>query len=280
MNFLRNTGKSADYIVTGTWSKKARTKPRPRARCSGLGRQGGQLQPRAPAGRAEARPRRRLRLHGLQRDHPGRAVPRASRTWAACRWSATPRPISSPGRCRSIATASSSPAPEERRPGGRDDRDHPRRPGPAVARRPALDAQLPGAGREQVALEHPADVRHLHGQAGDRLAAQRGRRAGEDGRLNRRKAAAALRGDRRVGRFLSGPRRAGQPFDDERPLPPGRPALEEPFLKEAEARGLVELKGHRSVGGCRASIYNAMPIEGVVALRDFMVEFCKKHGGK
>lgn len=49
--------------------------------------------------------------------------------------------------------------------------------------------------------------------------------------------------------------------------------LEAQFLKEAKQRGLHELKGHRSVGGCRASIYNAMPIEGVQALRDFMLEF-------
>jgi phosphoserine aminotransferase len=56
------------------------------------------------------------------------------------------------------------------------------------------------------------------------------------------------------------------------------PSLEEAFLKEAAGRGLVELKGHRSVGGCRASIYNAMPVEGVTALRDFMVEFAKKRG--
>jgi phosphoserine aminotransferase len=55
-------------------------------------------------------------------------------------------------------------------------------------------------------------------------------------------------------------------------------ALEEPFLKGAAACGLQELKGHRSVGGCRASIYNAMPIAGVTALRDFMLDFAKKHG--
>jgi phosphoserine aminotransferase len=54
--------------------------------------------------------------------------------------------------------------------------------------------------------------------------------------------------------------------------------LEEPFLKEAAAQGLCELKGHRSVGGCRASIYNAMPTEGVKLLRDFMLEFAKKNG--
>lgn len=53
--------------------------------------------------------------------------------------------------------------------------------------------------------------------------------------------------------------------------------LEAAFLKEAKARDLCELKGHRSVGGCRASIYNAMPVEGVERLRDFMREFCGKH---
>jgi phosphoserine aminotransferase len=51
------------------------------------------------------------------------------------------------------------------------------------------------------------------------------------------------------------------------------PALDERFLEGAEARGLVQLKGHRSVGGMRASIYNAMPIEGVQALVDYMREF-------
>jgi phosphoserine aminotransferase len=54
-------------------------------------------------------------------------------------------------------------------------------------------------------------------------------------------------------------------------------AHDEPFLKQAAERGLVELKGHRSVGGCRASIYNAMPIEGVQLLADFMKEFCEKN---
>ncbi len=53
--------------------------------------------------------------------------------------------------------------------------------------------------------------------------------------------------------------------------------LEQAFVKQAQARGLVDLKGHRSVGGIRASIYNAMPREGVAALRDFMVEFHAHH---
>ena len=56
-------------------------------------------------------------------------------------------------------------------------------------------------------------------------------------------------------------------------------ALDAEFLKQAQARGLRELKGHRSVGGMRASIYNAMPLAGVNALVDFMREFQAKHGG-
>jgi phosphoserine aminotransferase len=47
------------------------------------------------------------------------------------------------------------------------------------------------------------------------------------------------------------------------------------FLKGAEERGMTDLKGHRSVGGIRASIYNAMPVAGVETLRDFMLEFQK-----
>jgi phosphoserine aminotransferase len=54
--------------------------------------------------------------------------------------------------------------------------------------------------------------------------------------------------------------------------------LEKLFIKEATANGMGGLKGHRSVGGCRASIYNAMPMEGVQALVAFMEEFEKKNG--
>ena len=49
-------------------------------------------------------------------------------------------------------------------------------------------------------------------------------------------------------------------------------------LKGAKAKGMVQLKGHRSVGGIRASIYNAMSIEGVAALVAYMKEFEASHG--
>jgi phosphoserine aminotransferase len=56
------------------------------------------------------------------------------------------------------------------------------------------------------------------------------------------------------------------------------PALDEPFLKGAKDHGMVQLKGHRSVGGMRASIYNAMPVAGVEALVAYMKDFERAHG--
>ena len=53
--------------------------------------------------------------------------------------------------------------------------------------------------------------------------------------------------------------------------------LEKKFIAEALEKGFSGLKGHRSVGGCRASIYNAMPVEGVKALTEFMAEFKKNN---
>jgi phosphoserine aminotransferase len=48
------------------------------------------------------------------------------------------------------------------------------------------------------------------------------------------------------------------------------------FLKEAESQGLKYLQGHKLVGGARASLYNAMPLEGVLKLISFMEEYSKK----
>ena len=54
-------------------------------------------------------------------------------------------------------------------------------------------------------------------------------------------------------------------------------ALDGEFLKQAQHNGLLQLKGHRSVGGMRASIYNAMPVDGVATLVAFMKEFASRH---
>ncbi len=55
-------------------------------------------------------------------------------------------------------------------------------------------------------------------------------------------------------------------------------SLEIDFLQGAQARGLMQLRGHKSVGGMRASIYNAMPLEGVLSLIDYLKDFEKSHG--
>jgi phosphoserine aminotransferase len=60
----------------------------------------------------------------------------------------------------------------------------------------------------------------------------------------------------------------------------GDKELDDKFCKEAKAAGFYNLKGHRSVGGMRASIYNAMPVEGVEKLVAFMREFEEKNNSK
>lgn len=61
------------------------------------------------------------------------------------------------------------------------------------------------------------------------------------------------------------------------PFVTGSADLDAAFVKAAAEAGLVNLKGHRSVGGMRASIYNAMPLEGVKALVEFMRKFEEEH---
>ena len=61
------------------------------------------------------------------------------------------------------------------------------------------------------------------------------------------------------------------------PFVTGDKDLDAKFIKEATEAGFVNLKGHRTVGGMRASIYNAMPVEGVAKLVEFMKDFESKH---
>jgi phosphoserine aminotransferase len=79
-------------------------------------------------------------------------------------------------------------------------------------------------------------------------------------------------------RFFSNPVRKGDRSRMNVPFLLKDSALDEEFLKQAKARGMVQLKGHRSVGGMRASLYNAMPLEGVRALVEFLREFEARHG--
>ncbi|HWR97841.1 MAG TPA: 3-phosphoserine/phosphohydroxythreonine transaminase [Candidatus Methanoperedens sp.] len=98
------------------------------------------------------------------------------------------------------------------------------------------------------------------------------------GALNERKARklyAAIDGS---GGFYTNPVEVGSRSWMNVPFTLPQPELDEVFLKEAKKAGLVTLKGHRSVGGMRASIYNAMPESGVDALIAFMKEFAKRNG--
>lgn len=61
------------------------------------------------------------------------------------------------------------------------------------------------------------------------------------------------------------------------PFVTGNDELDSKFVKQASEAGFENLKGHRTVGGMRASIYNAMPVEGVSALVEFMKEFEKNN---
>ncbi|MES1225587.1 MAG: 3-phosphoserine/phosphohydroxythreonine transaminase, partial [Bacteroidota bacterium] len=56
------------------------------------------------------------------------------------------------------------------------------------------------------------------------------------------------------------------------------PELEKQFLAECKENGIVAIKGHRSVGGFRASLYNALPLESVQVLTELMKEFATSHG--
>ncbi len=94
---------------------------------------------------------------------------------------------------------------------------------------------------------------------------------------NEREGAAALRRDR-CNRFLSRSRRCRLPLDDERHFSFAVRRAGEEVPSEATAQGLDGLKGHRSVGGIRASIYNAFPRAGVEALVSFMRDFERKNG--
>jgi len=96
--------------------------------------------------------------------------------------------------------------------------------------------------------------------------------------INRRKSEMIYQAIERSDRFYAPHARPGSQSLMNVAFRLANPELDAPFLEQSAACGLASLKGHRSVGGCRASIYNAMAIDGVQALCNFMDEFCKKNG--
>lgn len=95
---------------------------------------------------------------------------------------------------------------------------------------------------------------------------------------NRRKAERLYSAIDRSGGFYDAPVRPGHRSTSNVRFHLADDALTEVFLAEAEAGGLTHLRGHRHVGGLRASLYNAMPEAGVIALTDFMSDFARRRG--
>ncbi len=141
----------------------------------------------------------------------------------------------------------------------------------------ARHAQLQDARRRRVDVQHAAHLCHLHRRAGLPVAQAQWRPRG-DGAEEHREGQPALRlpGDPPTSTAIRSPQadrsRMNVPFTLK------DAGLDEEFLKGAKAKGMVQLKGHRSVGGMRASIYNAMPVEGVKALVEYMKEFAASKG--
>ena len=136
------------------------------------------------------------------------------------------------------------------------------------------DLPVPHPRREQVALQHAAHLRRLHGPQRPLLAQGTGGLAGME-KVNRKKAA------RLYGVIDGNPEFFRSPVERESRsvmnvvfrLP--TPELEERFIAEAKKQGMIGLKGHRSVGGIRVSIYNAVPYEWVETLAAFMEAFAR-----
>jgi phosphoserine aminotransferase len=96
--------------------------------------------------------------------------------------------------------------------------------------------------------------------------------------LNRKKAAVVYRGIDNSGGFYRGTAEPGSRSLMNLTFRLPSEELEKRFLDEALKAGLSGLKGHRSVGGCRASLYNAVLMEGIDALADFMQTFARNNG--
>ena len=278
MNFLRNTGKSADYVVAGTWGKtalgEAKTQGRVRACWDGAATN----YDRMPAD------------DQLDLDPQAAYVHITSNeTIQGIQFPAEPAVGQAPLICDASSDFLSRPVPIERYailyacaqknagPAGvtiviiRND---------MLARCPS---DLPSMLDYKTLAEHksllntpPTFAVYMVKLVTDWLLGEIGGLA-KMAEINRRKAAMLYEAIDRSGGFYQGHAQPASRSMMNVAFRLANPALDEPFLKGAAERGLKELKGHRSVGGCRASIYNAMPIEGVELLRDYMLEFAQNN---
>jgi phosphoserine aminotransferase len=278
MNFLRNSGKTAEYIVTGTWSKKAsdEAKTQGAVRAAWDGKAGNfnrtpapsemQLDPNA----AYAYYTSNETIQGVQFQNP----PETGNVPLMCDMSSDilcrPVPVEKYGILYACAQKNVGPA-------GvtiviiRDDLVE-RSPTDvpsllsykAMAEGKSLLNTPPTFAIYMVKLVTDWLLNEIGGL--EKMAAQ-----------NRRKAKMLYDVIDGSNGFYQGHAELGCRSIMNIPFRLANTSHDEPFVKQAAERGLIELKGHRSVGGCRASIYNAMPVEGVQLLADFMEEFCRKN---
>lgn len=281
MNFLRNTGKSADYIVTGTWSKKAMDEAKTQGpvrvawdgKATNFNRAPNQSELNLDSNAAYAYFTSNETIQGVQFP----SEPQVGNVPLVCDASSDflsrPIPVDRYGILYACAQKNAGPA-------GvtiviiRDD---------LVQKSPT---DLPSMLNYRVMAENksllntpPTFAIYMVKLVTDWLLRDIG---GLDKmvELNRRKSQLLYDAIEASGGFYQAHAEPASRSIMNVPFRVADTSLEESFLKEASAIGLKELKGHRSVGGFRASIYNAMPIQGVELLRDFMLDFAKKHGGK
>ena len=277
MNLLRGkTG--ADYVNTGQWSKKAIGEAKKYCKVNvAASSEDANFTLRAEAGGLEARPERGLRAHHVERDDRRRRIPLDARyrRRAARRRRVVAHPVAARSTCRRYGLIYAG-AQKNIGPAGLDDRHR--------ARRPDRPARCRSRRRCSTTRSRPTTIRcttrrrpmriYIAGLVFQWLKKLGGLR--EDGRDQHRQGEAALRLSR-PDRVLSLAGGEGRPLAHERPV---HAAATTSSTRRSSSRpkraGLTQLKGHRSVGGMRASIYNAMPIEGVQALVEFMREFERK----
>jgi phosphoserine aminotransferase len=277
MSFLRNSGKPADYIVTGTWSKKAVDEAKTQGTMQiAFDGKPGNYNRTPPPGELKLDPAAAYAYYASNETIQGVQFPTEPDAGnvplicdASSEFLSRPIAIKKHGLIFACAQKNAGPA-------GvtvviiRDDllarspKDLPSMLNyAALAENKSMLNTPPTFAIYMVKLVTDWLLRDIGGL--DKMAA-----------INRRKAAMLYEAiDCSGGFYLPHAEKASRSLMNV-PFKLADTAKEEAFLKGAAAVGLVELKGHRSVGGFRASIYNAMPEPGVAALRDYMLDFAKR----
>ncbi len=275
---LTAPGAVVDYVNTGTWSKKAIAEAKRYCKVNVAADASATKFTTVPAEAGWQRsPDGGLPALHAERDHPRRRVPVRARDprHPARRGPVVHDPVA-PDRRQPVRRDLCRRA-EEHRPGRPRGRHRARRPARQGTPRHTHRVRLEGDGRRRLDAQHAGDLFVVRRRPRVPVDQAPGRPRG-DGRLNQAKARKLYDAIDASG-FYRNPVAVecrswmNVPFT----LPDA--ALDKPFADGAKQAGLVALEGHRSVGGMRASIYNAMPMAGVDALVEYMREFQRSDGG-